>query len=204
MTLKDLAEGSFRDKELRTVVQGIASRVKRLETVSERLEVRRQALLETYHNQGLSQSRISFYFSLTLGVLGFAVIVFAVITRSQEIGVYVSGVITEAVAALFFTQSNRARRLMADFFDKLRDDRKLEEGLRLALKIENPDLRASVQALLAMHLMGSEVSPTILPGFSVRMPESENGNHHDTVDSVTAAAVHAATKRAERTENYDQ
>jgi hypothetical protein len=194
MTLKDLADGSFRDKELRTVVQGIASRVKRLETVSERLEIRRQALLETYHNQGLSQSIISFYFSLTLGVLGFAVIVFAVITRSQEIGVYVSGVITEAVAAIFFTQSNRARKLMADFFDKLRDDRRLEEGLRLALKIENPDLRASVQALLAMHLMGSEVSPTILPGFSVRMPESENGNHHDTAGSVAEAAVHAATK----------
>jgi hypothetical protein len=35
------------------------------------------------------------------------------------------------VSALFFVQSNRARNLMTAFFDKLRQDRSLEEALRL-------------------------------------------------------------------------
>jgi len=44
--------------------------------------------------------------------------------------------------------SNRAQEFMADFFDKLRDtDRRRRLGL--ARIIDNVDLRASVQALLA-------------------------------------------------------
>jgi Flp pilus assembly protein TadB len=122
---EDLEQDDNRDHELREAVGDLARRIKRMEAVSERLEVRRQVLLETYHNQGLSQSRVSFGFSLFLGLLGFSVIVYAVLTRSQQAATYISGAVTEAVSVLFFTQSNQARRLMAQFFDKLRDDRRL-------------------------------------------------------------------------------
>ncbi len=97
-------------------------------------------LLREYHAQGLAQSKISFWFSLIFAALGFAVIVSAIFTlqpgeRLLEQGrtfiTLVAGTVIDAVAALFFVQSNKARQLMVDFFDRLRNDRKLEESLRL-------------------------------------------------------------------------
>jgi len=173
-TYSDLTQGSVPDRELLESLAELAARMQRLETVSEKLEVRRQALLETYHNQGLSQSRVSFAFSLALGALGFAVIVFAVLTKNQQAGAYIAGAVTEAVAALFFTQSNQARRLMADFFDKLRVDRRLEECLKLTHNIEDEKLRSSMKALVALQLVDSKVSPSVLPGFGPDAESSPN------------------------------
>lgn len=170
-TWAQIERGEVEDKALREVVAGLVRRLGRLEAVSDRIEVRRQALLETYHNQGLSQSRVSFWFSLALGIFGFGVIVFAVLTKNKETGTYIAGAVTEGVAALFFTQSNQARRLMSEFFEKLRDDRRLEESLNLTDKITDPQLRSSLQALLAMQLVNSKVSPSVLPGFH---PEPDN------------------------------
>jgi hypothetical protein len=129
------------------------------------MEVRRQALAETYHKQGLSQSRVTFAFSLLLGLLGFGVIVYALLNKSQEIGAFIAGAVTEAVSALFFTQSNQARKMMAAFFDKLRDDRRLEESLKLTDEIREEPLRSSLKALLAMQLINAKASPSVLPGF---------------------------------------
>jgi hypothetical protein len=165
LTWADLEGGKLRDTELRQVVDTMSRRLSRVEAVSERIEVRRQALLETYHSQGLSQSRISFWFSLLLGVLGFSVIVYGILTENRETSTYISGAVTEAVAALFFTQSNQARKLMAEFFDKLRDDRRLEDALKLTDNIDEPRLKSSLQALLAMELVSSATSPSVLPGF---------------------------------------
>ncbi|NEA32021.1 hypothetical protein [Streptomyces sp. SID13031] len=189
ITWEGLPDGDAHDNELQAYVSSLATRVTRMETVSERLEVRRQALLETYHNQGLSQSRVSFGFSITLGVLGFAIIAYAVLTKSPEIGAYVSGVVTEAVAALFFTQSNQSRELMARFFDKLRDDRRLEEALALADGISDSRLKSTLQALLAMQLIGSEHSPSVLPGFNSVDSASQNANSPNTALSNVAAAT---------------
>ncbi len=165
-----VTDGSPSDAKAREALRRLERRLDRVEAVSERIEVRRQALLETYHNQGLSQSKVSFWFSLLLGTLGFGVIVFALVTKSQDTGAYVSGAVTEAVAALFFTQSNLARRLMAEFFDKLRDDRRLEESLKLTDNIADARLKASLQALMALQLVSSTVSPSVLPGFQ---PEAD-------------------------------
>lgn len=91
---------------------------------------------------------------------------YAILSKNSQVGTYISGAVTEAVAALFFTQSNQARALMARFFDRLRDDRRLEESLALATGIEDSVLRSSLQALLSMHLIGSQLPPDILPGFT--------------------------------------
>ena len=96
------------------------------------------ALLREYHAQGLSQSRISFWFSLVFASLGFAIIAFSIVLFTQQSGdtwsgagkplfALVAGTIIDAVSALFFVQSNKARQLMTEFFDKLRTDRKLNE-----------------------------------------------------------------------------
>jgi len=119
-------------------------------------------LLSEYHAQGLAQSRISFWFSLVFAGLGFAVIATALLTMKPEVSLtqqarpfisIVSGVITEAVSALFFVQSNKARSLMIEFFDKLRADRKLEEALRLASDLPDAMLQSRLRVLLALKFV---------------------------------------------------
>ena len=105
-------------------------------------------LLQEYHSQGLAQSKISFWFSLIFAAIGFTIIIISVLSyvlssgdsggstslvdkAGKPIFAMISGTIIDAVAALFFVQSNKARQLMTDFFDKLRIDRKLDESLNV-------------------------------------------------------------------------
>lgn len=86
-------------------------------------------LMSEYHAQGLAQSKISFWFSLIFASIGFFVIIVSIfmvnresdfVEQGQAFVSLVAGTIIEAVSALFFVQSNRARQLMTDFFDRLR------------------------------------------------------------------------------------
>lgn len=70
----------------------------------------------------------------------------------------VAGTVIDAVATLFFVQSNKARQLMVDFFDRLRSDRKLEESLKLAVNIQDPELKSRLYALLSLNF--AETKPT--------------------------------------------
>ncbi len=139
-------------------------------------------LLEEYHNQGLLQSRISFWFSIVSASMGFLVILYSIylfiapdnsiqITASSDVSIVqnseprtwldeagtpfftlICGVIIDAVAGLFFVQSNKARQLMSEFFDRLRIDRKLDESLKMINSIEDKGIAGRAQALLAINL----------------------------------------------------
>ena len=157
--------------ELQTTYGGINDRLDRIERQSRILDTRRLALLQTYHNQGLAQSKMSFWFSLILATAGFIIIASAAATAQSSTNsgtslTVVAGAVTEAVSALFFAQSNRARRLMQDFFDRLSDDQRREEALSLANDIDNVQLRDALKAVMSLRLVNSEVAPSVLPGFS--------------------------------------
>jgi len=122
------------------------------------------ANVDEYHQQSISQSRISFWFSLVLATLGFVIIATSVFTFSDKanyLGI-VAGTIVDAVAALFFHQTNRARALMADFFDRLRTDRKLEESLKLCNATSNSVLQDALRVRLALHFSGIDNSDQAL------------------------------------------
>jgi hypothetical protein len=123
------------------------------------------ALMREYHAQGLSQSRVSFWFSLTFASLGFAIIALSVGIFLQHTGdptvgwldaagkpifTLVAGTVIDAVSALFFVQSNKARQLMTEFFDKLRVDRKLDEALRLISEIPDPVIASRIKGIVAL------------------------------------------------------
>ncbi len=118
---------------------------------------------DEYHQQSISQCRISFWFSLVFATLGFLIIATSVFTYSEESGYLgiVAGAIVDVVAALFFVQSNKARQLMSDFFDKLRQDRKLEESLKLCESIDDPFFRNSLKLKLSLYFSGLEDSYNI-------------------------------------------
>lgn len=122
------------------------------------------ALMQEYHAQGLSQSRISFWFSLVFASLGFSIIALSVgifLQGAPSTGGWlesagkpaftlVAGTIIDAVAALFFVQSNKARQLMTEFFDKLRVDRKLDEALQLMKEIDDTAVASKVRGVVAL------------------------------------------------------
>jgi len=92
------------------------------------------ALPIDYHAQVLAQSKQSFLLSLTAAIGGFVVIALGVVlafvgTVPTTVATMAGGVVAEGVAALFFTQSNRARSLMAGQLEGFRD---LEEVIRQA------------------------------------------------------------------------
>ena len=118
---------------------------------------------DEYHQQSISQSKISFWFSLVFASVGFLIIatsVFAYDDKSGYIGI-VAGTIIDTVSALFFYQSNKARQLMSEFFDRLRSDRKLEESLKLCESIDNEILRNSLKVRLSLYFAGLDNSDGI-------------------------------------------
>jgi hypothetical protein len=148
----------------------IASRTSELSDRGEGL-----LLMEKYHAQGLAQSSISFWFGLLLAALGFAVILGAIALAVNSRAAFnqqgratitlIAGTITEAVSILFFNQSNKARELMKDFFDKLRSDERMKEAMKLTKEISEINLRSGVQAVLALRFVDSRILPSVLPGF---------------------------------------
>lgn len=126
---------------------------------------RQYRLLRAYHTQSLAQSRTSMWFSLVFAALGFAVIVTAILTtepNASKIIKLTSGTIIDAVAGLFFVQSNKARELMAAFFDKLRTDRKLDESLRLVERIADPTVKSRLQMVLSLNFAGVQLDNATL------------------------------------------
>ncbi len=135
------------------------------------------ALMREYHAQGLSQSRVSFWFSLTFASLGFAIIALSVgiflqhfdnptaswlDAAGKPIFTLVAGTVIDAVSALFFVQSNKARQLMTEFFDKLRVDRKLDEALRLMSEIPDPVIASRIKGIVALTFSEVETDNAVL------------------------------------------
>lgn len=112
--------------------------------------------LALYYAQILTQSKISFWFSLIFASIGFGVIIVAVFLSSTAstgatIVQFVAGVVIDAVAALFFVQSRNAQKSMGEFFDKLRRDRQHLEARKLCDAVENRDARDSLRINLSVH-----------------------------------------------------
>jgi hypothetical protein len=124
-------------------------------------------LLTAYHALGLAQSRVMFWFSVIFASLGFALIALTVVVtvtsahptiESGNLVSLISGAIVEAVSALFFIQSNRARALMSAFFDRLRSDKSLDRALELADDVPDELIRSRLKAILAFSLAGASPS----------------------------------------------
>ena len=65
-----------------------------------------------------------------------------------------AGAVVEAVSALFFAQDRQTQRIMVQFFEKLREERKLDEGLQLQREISDSGISSRLGAALAIHFVG--------------------------------------------------
>lgn len=156
-TLREVLDSALAQQRNVPVRGGAATDKQRVDASAE------QALLNLdYHAQSLGQNKTMFNISLAGAMLGFGVIITGVIlallgmTDAAILGT-VSGVVMEAVAGLFFRESNRARSLMRDFFDSLRVDIKNERDLRTALtlvdQVETPATRDALRGAISLRLV---------------------------------------------------
>lgn len=127
--------------------------------------------LALYYGQILSQSKVSFWFSLVFASLGFVILVVAVFLYSSTsvgttVAQFIAGTIMDAVAALFFVQSRNAQKSMGEFFDKLRRDRNHLESRKLCSSIEDKIARDALKIQLSLHYAevpnSTEVSKRII------------------------------------------
>lgn len=144
-------------------------------------------LLKQYHSQGLTQSNISFWFSLIFAALGFVLIVTSILniekdktfwTQTTSLISLISGIIIDSVSALFFVQSNKSRELMATFFDKLRTDRKIEESLKLSDEIPDEILKSKLKMILSLHFAEINTTDKIV---SIIFKENDENNYEEII-----------------------
>jgi len=122
--------------------------------------------LANYYSQILSQSKISFWFSLIFASLGFATIVVSAFLYSNNNGTatvaqFSAGLIMDAVAGLFFVQSRNAQKSMGEFFDKLRNDRLHVESKLISKDIKSEQVKDALKLHLSLHYAGVENSENI-------------------------------------------
>lgn len=116
------------------------------------------ALLATYHRRGLQQASLSFTMSLLFATIGFLIIATTIALTAIRNGgatdatlvALVGSTIIEAVAGLFFVQSNSARRMMEQSFDRLREDERKADAVRIAEEIDPGAVRDRLLACLAL------------------------------------------------------
>lgn len=111
-----------------------------------------------YHKQRLMQSQCAFWLSFGGSITGFLVIIgttiFCLATgQIAWIGI-VSGGIIEAVAALFFTLSNKTNEKISEFFDKLTLDSNTTHAMHMTKEIKNNITRDQLLVKLSLHLAG--------------------------------------------------
>lgn len=143
-------------------------------------EQRQYLLLNEYYQQGLQQSSISFNFSIWAAVAGFSIIILSVVkpifsdlsaqSNIQTVIQIGAGTVINAVSSIFFVLSNRNKKAMIEFSEKLRIDRKLNEALDLLESIEDDySIKTKIKALVIIEFSGLSISKEEL--FSILMNE---------------------------------
>jgi hypothetical protein len=156
-------------------------------------------------HQGLSQSRISFWFSLISASLGFAIIALSIVLFLQSVETninsipdrivaaskllftLVAGTVIDAVAALFFVQSNKARQLMVEFFDKL------DEALSLIEKIPDPIIASRVKSIVALNFSDVALKSDIVNATFFDVARGHSPRTHSSLAADPAAELLAGT-----------
>ncbi|MDX3488312.1 TRADD-N-associated membrane domain-containing protein [Streptomyces sp. ID05-18] len=128
-------------------------------------------LLVQRYAYGLTQSQRSFLTSQVFSVLGGGVLLTGVglaIWRAETDGdlyaaivTTTAGIVTTVIGRLFHRESDKALKHMASETDSLRDDmraeRSAEQAILLLAEVDNPEIKARLQAGLIMRFAGSEM-----------------------------------------------
>jgi hypothetical protein len=118
-----------------------------------------EQMKKEYHKQRLWQSKMAFWLSFGGSIAGFLIITGSVIygmwTHNDQWPGIVSGIVVEAVAALFYTLSNKANEKISEFFKELTEDSKIKNAIELAREMEEGNtVKNQLYVKLSLHLSG--------------------------------------------------
>lgn len=112
--------------------------------------------IKRVYNNAILQYRNSFYFSLIFATVGFGVIFYTLVFRNNGNtswpAVVVSAVI-EAVPALFFYLSDKARKQMIDVFVDLGQDNEVARAYELLRTLKNTDRLEGLKEEIIRHTL---------------------------------------------------
>lgn len=109
---------------------------------------------ERYHNQGLKQAKIGFWFGIIGASIGLIVIIGALCFSEDKLWGSISGTVIEGVSLLIFRISDNAIARMGQFFDILSKDNDKMRAIDLTNSIKNENIKDELSVKLALHLVG--------------------------------------------------
>lgn len=109
---------------------------------------------ERYHDQGLKQAKIGFWFGIVGASIGLIVIIVALCFLEDKLWGSISGIVIECVSLLIFRISDNAIARMGDFFDILGKDNDKIRAIDLTNSIKDDKTKAELSVKLALHLAG--------------------------------------------------
>jgi hypothetical protein len=130
-------------------------------------------LINSYHEQALSQAKVQFWFSVVAASVGFFLIVGSWFNIQDN---FISslmktlpGTVMDSVAFLFFRQAAETRQRATDLYDRLRRDKQITESLTLVSSIEDEEIRSVVKAQIALHMAGLQQNPIDLSSLLIKL-----------------------------------
>jgi hypothetical protein len=137
------------------------------------IAVRRQSFLFDFYRQAFLQDGTTFRFSLIFMSLGAVIVLGGGVMAVMHLGGFersgpglitaLSGAIIGSCGGAFALHANRARRHLTQQAEKmesdLRDDRKLEQTLRLIDEVTDAELRNRLKSLIALRLLDLHRDP---------------------------------------------
>ena len=86
-------------------------------------------LVNSYHQQALSQARVQFWFSVVAATVGFVYIIYSASDQADILKI-LPGVVIDTVALLFFRQAEQTRQRATELYDRLRKDSQMGYHIR--------------------------------------------------------------------------
>jgi hypothetical protein len=116
--------------------------------------------VDRFYADALLQSKVWFLASVLAALVGLAVIVWEVVQANGrpdlEAGLKAAtGLLVEAVAALFYRQANATRKHAGDLLTSTQGDRRAETARQILSTIQDVERREEIAGRLALHLAGA-------------------------------------------------
>jgi hypothetical protein len=120
--------------------------------------------VDRFYRQALWHANVWFMASVLAAIVGLIVIVWEVVRATDQpaleaIAKVVPGLITGAIAALFYRQSNATRKHAADLLTSTQQDRRSDTALTVLNSIQDKERREEIKGRFVMHLAGMSPEP---------------------------------------------
>lgn len=125
-------------------------------------------IIKSLSNRGIQEAGIAFWLSILSGIIAFTMIIgtiaYIIITKDMTYFAYINiiaSVILESSSILFMRQAKDYRKLMIEYFDRLKIEKNIKKAEKITDKITNEILRSKIYSILSLNLARAHGSDQI-------------------------------------------